>query len=376
MSKMGLRTWISVDRQALKNNYQTFRSLLSNNCKLMAVVKSNAYGHGIIDYTKTLDRFGADWFGVDSITEALVLREADIKKPILVLGYTMPENFQKASVNDVSITISDFNNLHKLVQLKDKIKNLKIHLKIDTGMHRQGFYTAQLPEVINTFKLLKSVKLEGVYTHLASSKTPSSSKDTLLQLEKFNQALEIFRKCGLELLKHAAASGGTFFYPEAHFDMVRVGAGLYGLWPSDEIKRAFNKSLKLEPILSWKTIISEIKEVGKGERIGYDFTETLKRKTLVGICPVGYWHGMPRSMSSKGYVLVKGQRAKILGRVSMDMITIDLTEIKNVKVSDEVTLIGKDGKESITADEIAKISGTINYEIVTRLNPLIEKIYI
>lgn len=369
MSKMGLRTWISVDRQALKINYQTFRSLLSENCRLMAVVKSNAYGHGIIDYTKTLDGFGADWFGVDSITEALTLRKAGIKKPILILGYTMPENFQKASVNNISITISDFNNLYKVVN----IKNLKIHLKIDTGMHRQGLFVTQLSEVI---KSLKGVKLEGVYTHLASSKNPNSSKDTFLQLEKFNRALEIFRKYGLELLKHVSASGGTFFYPEAHFDMVRVGAGLYGLWPSDEIKQAFNKSLKLEPILSWKTIISEVKEVGKGERIGYDFTETLKRKTIIGICPVGYWHGMPRNMSSKGYVLVKGQRAKILGRVSMDMITVDLTDIKNVKVSDEVTLIGKDGKESITADEIAEISGTINYEIVTRLNPLLEKIYI
>lgn len=376
MSKVGLRTWIDIDKNALKINYKTFRALILKNCFLMSVVKSNAYGHGLIDYSKALDSFGADWFGVDSITEALALRRAGIKKPILVLGFTLPENFKKAAQKNISITISGFNNLDKLIKLQNKLKNLKIHLKIDTGMHRQGFQLHELEKLIGDLKKLKNVKIEGIYSHLASAKNPKLSKEALNQLEKFNKAVHIFEINGLSPMKHISASGGVFFYPQALLDLVRIGAAMYGLWPSEEIRENFKEALKLEPILSWKTIISEIKEVEKGEKIGYDFTETLKRKTIVGVCPVGYWHGIPRSMSSKGHVLVKGKRAKILGRVSMDIMTIDLTNIRKVKVGDVVTLIGKEGEEAVTADEIAKITGTINYEIVTRLNPLIKRFYL
>lgn len=377
MSPKNLRTWVVISKSSLKNNYHIFRKLIDEKCLLMAVTKSNAYGHELVDYVKTMSEFGVDWLGVDSITEALTLRKKGIKKPILVLGYTLPINFKAAINNDISLTISGWENLDNLQKLSASAKKLNIHLKIDTGMHRQGFQLDEVPRVAQALKRLTSIiNIEGVYTHFASAKDPESPQDTKAQIKKFNQAIKILEKAGLKPLRHAAASGGTILYPQAHYDLVRVGAGLYGFWPSKEAKKKYSKLLHLEPGLSWKTIVCEIKTIPKGERVGYDFTQTLARKTVIGVCPVGYWHGLPRSLSSSGSVLVNGKRAKILGRVSMDMITIDLTDIINVAVGAEVTIIGKDKNEEITAEEIADLCGTTNYEILTRINPLIKRIYV
>ncbi len=376
MSQSSLRTWIIVNKSCLQNNYQLFRKLIGPKVKLMAIAKSNAYGFGLWDYVKTMVKLGVDCVGVDSIAEALTLRRSKITKPILVLGYTLPNNFSLAVKNNISLTISSFENLAALKKLPPNKKKLKIHLKIDTGMHRQGFLVEQLPKVIKILKQLNTIiNVEGVYTHFSSAKDPKKPQKTLSQIKKFQQAVKILEKAGVKPLKHASASGGTLLYPQAHFNLVRVGIGLLGYWPSTEIKNSLAKKINLQPALSWKTLITETKEVPKGEGIGYDLTEILQRRTLVGMCPVGYWHGLSRKLSSNGYVLVQGKRAKILGRVSMDMITIDLTEIKNVKVGDEVTILGKDQKEEITVEEWAKLLETINYEVITRINPLIKRIY-
>ncbi len=371
--KLSLRTWVEIDRGAIKQNYRTFRKLLTPQTKLMAVVKSNAYGHELAGFSKETDKLGVDFFGVDSITEGMALRREGITKPILVLGYTMPENFKAASENKISITVSSFDGMSAL---KENKYPLKIHIKIDSGMHRQGFYPDDAEKVVSTLKKLPHVAVEGIFTHFANAKDPSSPDDTNKQAAEFKKATDVFEKAGLRFLKHASATAGTILFPRYHFDVVRVGIGMYGLWPAMEVKEAFDKKMKLHPVLSWKTVVAETKVVPKGEGIGYNFTEIFKKDTKIVVCPIGYWHGFPRALSSVGQVLVNEERARVLGRVSMDMITIDISGIKNVKAGDEVVLIGKSGKQEITADEFADYAGTSCYEIVTRINPKIQRVFV
>lgn len=379
----GLRTWIEVDRKAIKHNYSVFRSIISKNIKLLAVVKSNAYGHDFFQFAREMenppDGGGADFLGVDSVVEGLALRREGIKIPILVLGYTLPEKIIEAVKNNLSITISSLEQLQTILArgVLAKISGkLKIHIKVDTGMHRQGFLMGHQKTLSYKLQAISSkLVIEGLYTHFASAKNPAFPKDTKKQIEEFEKWIKIFKDSGFSPIVHASATAGTILFPESHFDMVRIGIGLYGKWPAKEVKAYAEKKISLQPVLEWKTIISEIKFLKKGERLGYDLAETLYCDSVIGICPVGYWHGFPRALSSVGSVLVKGKRAKILGRVSMDMIVVDLTKIQGVKVGDVATLIGKDGKEEIDAVEMANLSDTSDYEILTRLNPLIKRIY-
>lgn len=375
-ARNGLRTWIEVDCSAIEKNYKLFRSLIAPGTKLMAVVKSNAYGHGLVDFAKKMERLGADWFGVDSVVEGLALRREGIKTSILVLGYTLPEKFKEAADNNISITISNFETF-KALQKSHFPKPLKIHIKIDTGMHRQGFLFSEQKALISKLKNQKSkLLIEGLYTHFAAAKNPAFPEYAKKQIIEFEQWRTAFKKAELNVLSHVSATGGAMLFPEAQFDMVRIGIGLYGLWSAKEIESYFANRIILSPALSWKTIISEIKTLPEGAKIGYDLTETLQKESRTAICPIGYWHGYPRALSSIGFVLINGQRARILGRVSMDMIVVDVSNIKKAKVGDEVVLIGQQGKEKISAGELANLSDTSHYEIVTRLNPLIKRIYI
>lgn len=339
----------------------------------MAVVKSNAYGHDLFQFSKLAAKLGADWLGVDSIVEGEALRKAGVKIPILALGFTLPEKFAEAAKHKISLTISTLVGIKELKKHK-----VKFHLKIDTGMHRQGFLLKEVPRVL---KILKQNKIspenfEGIYTHFAAAKNPAFPADTQKQLVLFNGAVKLAKLAGFTPLAHAAATSGAILFPEAHLDMARIGIGLYGLWPSREMAAGFAEKLNLRPALSWKTIISEIKSLPAGSRIGYDFAETLSRPGRIAICPIGYWHGYPRALSAVSRALVRGQKAKVLGRVSMDMIIIDVSKIKNIAVNDTAVLLGRLGKTEITADELANLSGTTNYEAVTRLNPLMRRIYL
>ncbi|WKZ24639.1 MAG: alanine racemase [Patescibacteria group bacterium] len=375
---MGLRTWIEIDRQALKNNYNSFRRLLKPTCLLMAVVKSNAYGHGLLDFANLVVKLGADWLGVDSAIEAESLRKAGFKSSILVLGYTLPEKIPSAAQNRIAITIADFSALKAIKSLKSLARPLRIHLKIDTGMHRQGFLVEEVPALITYLKKYNlPVIIEGLYTHFSSAKDPSSLRETKRQIKEFKKVILLFEEAGFNIpLKHAAATGGTMIFPESHFNMVRVGIGLYGLWPSQETQKSLSKKIKLKPVLSWKSVVAQIKDLPKGGRTGYDLTEKLSPGSKIAVLPVGYWHGLPRALSSVGRVLINGQEAKIVGRVSMSMICFDITKIKNVSVGDQVVLIGKSGRLSISAQDLADLNKTINYEIVTRLNPLIKRVVV
>ncbi len=373
MQTKGLRTWVEVDTKAIAHNHRVFRRLVGKKCKLMAVAKSNAYGHSLIDFARLMQKLGADWVAVDSIVEAVALREAHVRKPVLILGYTMPERYTDVFRANASVTISNFEALRVAIKKSSPARRLKIHIKIDTGMSRQGFFLEDLPRVCELLDIKRDrIIFEGLYTHFAAAKNPAFPKDTMEQAQKFDQAIAIVEGFGFTPIKHAAASSGALLFPKTHYDMVRIGIGMYGLWPSKEVKAALGGAMHLKPALVWKTVIGEIKTLKTGDRVGYDFTERTVKPTRVGVCPVGYWHGYPRALSSIGRFIVHGKPARVLGRVSMDMTTIDLSDIPSAKVGDEAVILG----HSITADELAYLADTSNYEIVTRINPLIKRIYL
>lgn len=372
-----VRTWVEIDTKAIAHNYRIFRKLLTKKTRLMGIVKSNAYGHNITEYAKELERLGVDALGVDSLVEALALRKQGIKSPILVLGYTIPELFDSARAQDIAVTISTFESLAIALKSTNTKKPLRVHLKIDTGMHRQGFQSHEIEQLLLELKKnIKQIIIEGVYTHFAEAKEPRSGTNTRAQIASFNKVIALLREDGLTFLAHASATGGTLLYPSAHYDMVRIGIGLYGLWPSKESEQFLGKKIILKPVLSWRAIVSEVKQVQGGERVGYDYTEMLTRNSRLAIIPVGYWHGFPRMLSARGRVLVCGKTARVIGRVSMDMIVVDVTDIPEATVGSVATMIGKDKQEQIHARELAEFSATTHYEIVTRLNPLMRKDYI
>ncbi len=373
-----LRTWIEIDRDALRHNVGQFLRLIPAATRFMGVIKSNAYGHGLLQVAKALsDMFRGStskhkhWCGVDSLVEALALRREGIENPILVFGYTLPARIAEAAAKDVTLTISNFDALHALAAAP---RRPPFHIKIDTGMHRQGF----LPhDFLKLLKLLKHSSLApaGVYTHFASAKDPHDPVSTALQLKRFTAVCGILNEAGFsKILRHASASGGTLLFPESHLDMVRVGMGMYGYLPSEEIKKSPIKEVILKPALAWKTIVSEAKIIPAGSSVGYDGTERVKRSAKIAVLPIGYWHGYDRGLSSKGEVLIRGRRCRVLGRVSMDMTVVDVTDLARVRVGDEAVLIGKQGRDAIWADETAEKIGTTPYEFLTRLNPLIERI--
>jgi alanine racemase len=370
--RKGLRTWIEIDRKAIAHNYHVFRNLIDKKCKLLAVVKSNAYGHNLMEFAKEQEKLGADFLGVDSVVEALTLRKEGIKIPILVLGYTLPEMIVEAVNKNISITVSNFETLS--VVIKSKLR-IKIHIKVDTGMSRHGFLESDIKEVLNKLKNNKNIVVEGLFTHFSMAKNPSFPAHTNSQIEKFEKWRGAFMKAGYKPIYHASATSGTLLYPKAHFDMVRIGISLYGIWPSKESEAYMSDKISLKPVLSWKTIIAEIKKLPKGSKVGYDCTEVLKKDSIIAVCPIGYWHGYPRALSSIGKVLINGEKAKILGRVCMDIVMVDVTHIKNIKVGDEVALIGKSGTVEISADDISTLLDGSSYELLTRINPLIKRIY-
>ncbi|PIR45099.1 MAG: alanine racemase [Candidatus Vogelbacteria bacterium CG10_big_fil_rev_8_21_14_0_10_51_16] len=402
----GSRAWVEVDSSALRHNYDTFRDHLAfsarrlgapRSAKLMAVVKSNAYGHGLIEYASIMEQFGADWLGVDTAVEGLLIRRVLKKIPILALGYTLPEKLPEAATRRISITVSNIEHLKILKQLSDQVAKLRVHIKVDTGMHRQGFLPEEIPAALKFFKQnLPQVIIEGVYTHFAAAKNPVMRDSVEKQFREFEKVLKVFEEQKLKVIRHACNSGATLIYPEAHLDMVRVGIALYGLWPEEATKRALQKRCQepfahsalrvsrqkvpdtffaLRPALSWKTVVGEVKRISERGCVGYDLTEAIPAGTRIAICPVGYWHGLFRAHSSVLDVLIRGKRAKLLGRVSMDMSIFDVSDIKNVRIGDEVTIIGADGAETISAEEVAALAGTSNYELVTRINPYTKRVY-
>ena len=381
MDTKNLKTWVEVSKDALKYNIETIKKLTNpppseradGGKIVMGVVKSNAYGHGLVETAKLFLKYGVDWLGVDNVDEAVLLRKAKVNFPILVLGYTPVVSFSLAAKYKIKLTLYGEEIFKQPSKFK---KRLDFHLKIDTGMSRQGVLVSDLPIFLSNLKNFPEVKLEGVFTHFANADNLSDPSYPRQQLANFHQALEIIKKIGLTpKIVHAAATTGLFALPEAMFDMVRVGVAFYGLWPSQEFKNRFS-SFNLTPALAWKTRIVQIKKIPNGTPVGYGITEKVKKDSIIALLPVGYYDGYFRALSSIGEVLVSGQRCKILGRISMNLSVIDVSAVAGAKVGDEAVLIGQMGDEQITAEEIAEKLRTISYEVISRINPLLPRVYV
>ena len=364
--------WIEVSKSAFEHNVRTVRALTRPETKLMAVVKSNAYGHGLVATAKIFTKAGADWLGVFSIDEAIELRKKGVRAPILVMGPTDIGNFKTALRYKLRVTIYDRSVLQNTA-IKISAK-LPIHIKIDTGLSRQGVPMERVQEFFGAIP--RGLTIEGIYSHLADPEDFEKQAFSRFQSKNFETAIEIARNFGYgKLIKHLVASDGLLSFPQGEFDMVRVGLFLYGLWPSDSFQKQF-KSIQLQPALSWKTRIAQVKKIPKGAYVGYGITERMKHDTIIAVVPIGYWDGYPRSLSSRGVVLVGGKRCRVLGRISMNMTVVDATDAGVVHAGDEAVLIGRQGESFIGAEELAEFAGTISHEIVTRINPLLPRIVV
>lgn len=377
---INMKTWVEISKHNLIHNLNTFRALIGQDVAFMSVVKSNAYGHGMAEVSG-IAQDHCDWFGVDSVDEALELKKQGVAKPVLILGYTPDDRLNDVVENEFSQTVYNQETIKKLGQLSNKLnKKVNLHFKVETGTSRQGIGEQELLERIKIIKQNPNLVIQGLSTHYANIEDTTDHGYAKSQLGKFNRAIKILSEQGIEVpYKHTACSAATILFPETHFDMVRVGISQYGLWSSKETYVSANglsREIELMPIMCWKTIVAQVKEIEPGTFVGYGLTEKVSRRTRIAVIPVGYWDGYDRSLSSVGNVLVAGQRCKILGRVCMNMCMVDVTDVAECKPEDEVVLLGRQGDEVITAEEMAQKIGTINYEVVTRINPLIKRVVI
>ncbi len=366
-------SWVEISKKSLVANIKTFRSLIGREVCLGVAVKSNAYGHGLIESAKTFIKAGADYLLVNAIYEAEALRKAGINSPILIIGYTAISDLPGALTLKCDLVVYNIETIKALGKLG---KPVNVHLKIETGNNRQGVLPADLPKVIKTLKKYKNLNMTGVSTHFANIEDRVNHKYALYQLREFRKSIKILEENGLApRFRHCANSAAAIVLPEAHFNFVRVGIGAYGLWPSKKTRQAADHAgidISLSPALRWKTRVVQIKEVDKGAMIGYGCTYKMSKKGLIAVLPVGYYDGFFRHRSSKGYVLIHGKKAPVIGRICMNMTMADISAIPNVKPEDEVTIIGP----NLPAETVADWSGTINYEVTTRINDRIPRIFV
>ncbi len=374
--------WVELDRSALTSNIRQFRSLVGDKINLLAVVKANAYGHGILEISKMSLEAGVDWLGVHSLDEGLLLRQEGIDCPLLVLGYVPSQELEKAVTHGLRLTVYNLDTVDLLAQISRRLKKeVLLHLKIETGTHRQGIREQDVLSFTQEIQKHPYLVVEGLSSHFANIEDTTDHTYSRLQLKRFRKIIKKVEKNNAEIpIKHMACTAATILFPDTYFDMVRVGIGMYGLWPSKETYLSSilqkRKSLFLKPVLSWKTRIAQIKKIPQGSFIGYGCTYRTTRETVLGVLPVGYYDGYSRNLSNYSYVLIKGHRAPLRGRVCMDFIMVDITDIPGVNLEDEVTLLGQDGEEVISADYLAGLASTINYDIVTRINNLIPRVII
>lgn len=366
-------TWVEVNRQAIEYNLKQFRKMIGNKTLLMPVVKSNAYGHGMVEVAKICDSSkNVSRICVANLDEALVLIKIGIKKPILILSfYELDEKKLKIAIqNRVIFPIYRDDQIDVLNKIAKKLKTITlVHLKIDTGTTRIGVLPNQAVNYAKKISQLKNLFLEGIWSHFASSE--SNPIFTNKQLVVFKKVLKEIEKDGLVIpVKHFACSAATTLHPDSHFNAVRLGLSTYGLYPDAKSR----KKILLKPALSLNTKIIQVKTVPAKTKISYGGTYVTKHPTNLAVLPVGYWDGIDRKLSNAGEVIVRGKKCPIRGRVCMNLMMIDVTKVKNIKAGDKATIIGRQGKESISVDDLTNLIGTINYEVVDRINPLIPRI--
>lgn len=385
MTEIIRRTWAEIDLDALAQNYRRVREATDQRAKVCCVVKADGYGHGALRIAAELQSLGADWFAVSNLEEALQLRRGGIERPILVLGFTPPEEAAALSEGDVSQCVYSTEYAEKLSMCaKVAGVKVKIHAKIDTGMSRLGFYfqdifrdEGAIDEVIKACSLPGLIP-EGVFSHFAvSDEGKAGDAFTMRQFGCFKEMSEALVRAGVggdkPPLRHCANSAAVFDYPLSHLDMVRAGVVLYGLYPSGQLRARPD----LRPVLSLRSVVSHVKTLLPGATVSYGRRFTAQQETRVATVPVGYADGYPRALGPGGaVVLIRGQRCPVLGRICMDQLMADVSGVEGAAMGDRVTLIGRDGTEEITAGEVAGWEGTINYEVVCALSKRVPRVYL
>lgn len=369
-------SYLEISRAAVEANLQTIKSLLAPGTKLAAVLKANAYGHGLKEMQQILAG-KVDYFQLDDLEELKALR-AWTNFPVLLLGYLSPAQFEEAVQLRAELAIWDQSQLAPLQKAAAKANQVvRLHLGIDTGFGREGLEPNKFESLVKELHRFPNLQLFGLYSHLADADTPASPAHTESQLQQFQAVQATASKLGYpNLLTHISATAGTLLWETNHPNaLVRPGIGLYGLWPSLETKERF-PDLVLQPVMRWISQVALVKTVPAGQPIGYGSTFTTTKPTTLALIPQGYSDGLDRKLSNQGTVLIKGTVCPLLGRISMNMCVADVSHLQDLQAGEEVVLLGRQGEAEIRAEEIAAKVGTINYEIIARINPLLPRIIV
>ncbi len=373
------RSWVEISRTALEANVRSLQAQLGAQTTFTACVKSNAYGHDITLTTKALLEMSVTHFTADSIDEALLIRRLSQDAVVFIVGMVPLERFREAIAAQFVLNIYDEEALTTAIADAVTLQKIAlVNIEVETGLHRLGAMPRAMLDLTRLIKNnARSVKLVGLSTHLATAEDPSAQHIVDGQLAVLDRVREDFAAYDITApYIHAANSAATIFRPTTHCTMVRTGVALYGLWPSQEIRIAVQrgKAFELRPVMTWKCMVAQVKDVPSGSAVGYDRTYVTNRPMRIAILPVGYWDGYDRHLSSRGKVLLRGHVCPVVGRVCMNMIMVDVSAIPQVKSGDVAVLMGREGMSSISADELADAVGTINYEIVTRINAAIPRV--
>ena len=376
MDSSGRPTWAEIDLDALAHNLRVIRERVGRDVKVLAAVKANAYGHGAVACARRLEQEGVDWFGVALPEEGIELREAGIRQPILCMGGIWAGQERSCMQQNLTPVVYRIETLDALDRAaKDAGKTVDVHVKIDTGMGRLGVRADDVAEFCDVLKRFSHIRVDGLMTHLASADDELKTEFTNQQLERFAVVVETFRDRGFAPTHiHTANSAGLFAFPTSRFNLVRPGGTLYGF--TRDVLPASIGSGGLQPVMSLYSRIMLLKRVRQGEQLGYGGTFRTSRHSLIATIPIGYDDGYRRAFSNKARVIVRGRFAPVVGRVSMDLTIVDVTDVPQVAVDDQVTLLGSGNDCSITAEELGGIAETISYEITCGISSRVPRKYL
>ncbi len=369
------RVYASVDLDAVFHNMEAMHDLLNEGTKIYAVIKTDGYGHGAVEIAHKIEEL--DYllgFCVATVEEGLILRRHGIKKPILILGFTFAEQYEEIIANDIRPTVFSYDMAKQLSDAARRLqKKCSIHIKIDTGMSRIGYQAEEESAgEIARIGRLPNIVMEGIFTHFARA-DETDKVPTIKQYEMFGKMIKMCEARGISFsVRHCSNSAGIVDMPECNMDAVRAGITLYGLWPSDEVKK---ERIDLHPLMEIKSRISHVKRLPAGREVSYGGTYVTKEERVVATIPVGYGDGYPRSLTNKGYVLIHGKAAPILGRVCMDQFMVDVTGIEDVTVGTVATLLGRDEGSVLTMEELSEISGRFNYEFACDIGKRVPRVF-
>ncbi len=367
------RVKAEINLDAIHENVANAKALTKPGTQLMAIIKADAYGHGAVMVAHTLEDV-ADAYGVAILEEGIELRQSGINKPILILGYTPAPLYPAMIKYDIATAVFEYDMAEKMSEAAEKIgKKAKVHIKLDTGMSRIGFkQDDESLEVIKKIAELPGIEIEGCFTHFATMDEKDKTK-AMKQFERYMDFVERIEDVGIKIpIKHVSNSAGIIEKQEVNLDMVRDGICVYGMYPSDEVDKT---KLKLTPAMEIKSYVSFVKTLEAGVEIGYGGTYITTKQTTVATIPVGYADGYSRALSNRGRVLIKGKSFPIIGRICMDQFMVDISELPEIKQGDEVTLVGRDGDEYISIEEVADMSYSFNYEFVCDIGKRIPRVY-